>query len=98
MRTDGRTNATLWIDITELFGQFSRANHPTGISRVIINLTDALTAGHGAVFTRIKPIFWHPVEQMPLTVDDPGLGPLNTFFPALQARYDSSGWTAPAVR
>lgn len=98
MRTDGRTNATLWIDITELFGQFSLASHPTGVSRVIINLTDALAAERGAVFAKVKPIFWHPVLQSPLAVDEPGLGPLEIFFPALRTQYASSGWTVPTVR
>jgi glycosyltransferase involved in cell wall biosynthesis len=89
---------TLWIDITELFGQFALASHPTGISRVIINLSDALAAEHGAVFGKVRPIFWHPVLRLPFAVDEPGLGPLAKFFPALRTEYASKGRIIPPIR
>jgi glycosyltransferase involved in cell wall biosynthesis len=89
---------TLWIDITELFGHFALVCHPTGISRVIINLSDALAAEHGTVFGNVRPIFWHPVLRRPFAVDEPGLGPLAKFFPALRTKYASKGWTIPPIR
>jgi len=56
---------TLWIDISELFGQFALSSHPTGISRVVINLGDALAAEPGDLFGRVRTFFWHPVLQAP---------------------------------
>jgi len=88
MRADKR--GTLWIDITELFGEFAVASHPTGVSRVIINLSDALGAEPGH-FDKVQPIFWHPVLRRPLAVEEPGLGPLASFFPALRSEYARSG-------
>ena len=89
---------TLWIDITELFGQFALAHYPTGISRVMINLCDALAADRGALFGDVIPIFWHPVWRRPLAVDGPDLGALATFFPALKEKYASGEWTPPLLR
>jgi len=97
MRPSEQRAPTLWIDITELFGQFALADHPTGISRVVINLCDALAADCGALFGEVRPVFWHPVWQCPLAVDGAGLGALATFFPALKEKYGSSGWTPPLL-
>jgi glycosyltransferase involved in cell wall biosynthesis len=98
MRRERPDAPTLWIDITELFGQFALVSHPTGISRVIISLSDALTAEYGDLFGKVRPIFWHPVLRLPFAVDEPGLGPLAKFFPALRTGYASSGLKIPPVR
>ena len=92
MRQDQPDAPTLWIDITELFGEFALTNHPTGISRVIINLSDALAADRGK-FGKVRPVFWHPVLRQPLTVEDPGLGSLSKFFLSLRAEYARHGAT-----
>jgi glycosyltransferase involved in cell wall biosynthesis len=97
MRQSERRAPTLWVDITELFGQFSLVHYPTGISRVMINLCDALAADRGALFGSVRPVFWHPVWRRPLAVDGAGLGTLATFFPALKEKYKSSGWTPPVL-
>jgi glycosyltransferase involved in cell wall biosynthesis len=88
---------TLWIDITELFGEFAVANHPTGVSRVIMNLSDALAAEPGQ-FHKVRPIFWDPISGKPLTVGEPGLGPLAAFFPTLRSKYESAGQTTRPMR
>ena len=98
MGRNKRTNPTLWIDITELFGQFGTASHPTGISRVVTNLSDALVAERGALFGNVIPIFWHPIWRRPLAIDGDGLGALTEFFPALKAAYENSGITRPPMR
>ena len=89
---------TLWIDITELFGQFAVSSHPTGISRVMINLVDALTADAGAFFGEVRPVFWHPVERVPLTFEHAAPGGLVEFFPSLRSRYAASGREMPKIR
>ncbi len=98
MRQNEQKAPRLWIDITELFGQFALAQYPTGISRVVINLCDALAADRGALFGDVIPVFWHPVWRRPLAVDGASLGTLATFFPALKESYSSSGWTSPVLR
>ena len=87
---------TLWIDITELFGHFALTSQPTGVSRVVIHVTDALMARPGA-FGRVQPIFWHPVKGHPLACG-PGIAPLAQFFPGLKAAYARSGSPFPQVR
>ncbi len=98
MRQNEQRAPTLWIDITELFGQFALANHPTGISRVVINLCDALAADRGTLFGDVRPMFWHPVWRRPLAVDGAGLGTLAAFFPPLKEKYASSRWTPALLR
>jgi hypothetical protein len=82
MRSSEQSDRTLWIDVTELFGQFALSDHPTGISRVMINLADALAAQHGAFFAKVRPIVWDPLRHAPLTIAGHGLGKLTEFFPA----------------
>src|SRR4051812_49345199 len=98
MRASEPSERTLWIDVTELFGQFALSDHPTGISRVVINLVDALAAQHGGLFAKVRPIIWDPLSRLPLAIDGEGLGKLTIFFPALRAQYFSSGWTRPLPR
>ena len=88
-----QNDRSLWIDITELFHQFALSNHPTGVSRVMINLVDALSAQHGSFFAKVQVLFWDPLTRMPLTFEGRGLGKLTEFFPALRERYSSSGCT-----
>ncbi len=85
---------TLWIDITELFGQFAAATHLTGVSRVIIHLTDALAAEPGTQFGAVRPIFWHPVRRVALTTEGGGFGRAAEFFPSLRERYAAANRTA----
>lgn len=84
---------TLWIDITELFGQFAAASHLTGVSRVVIHLADALAAEPGALFGAVRLIFWHPVRRVPLTSEGVGFGQAAEFFPSLRARYAAANRT-----
>ena len=88
-----QNDRSLWIDITELFHQFALSNHPTGVSRVMINLVDALSAQHGSFFAKVQVLFWNPLTRMPLTFEGRGLGKLTEFFPALRERYSRSGCT-----
>ena len=81
--------STLWIDITELFGQYAVSSSPTGVSRAVIHLTDELMASPGA-FGRAQPIFWHPVKRVPLTCG-PAIAPLAQFFPDLKQTYERAG-------
>jgi glycosyltransferase involved in cell wall biosynthesis len=85
---------TLWIDITELFGQFAASDHLTGVSRVIIHLFDALAAEPGALFGTVRPVFWHPVRRVPLTTEGIGFGRAAEFFPGLRERYVAANRTA----
>jgi glycosyltransferase involved in cell wall biosynthesis len=89
---------TLWIDVTELFGQFALSSHPTGISRVMINLVDALAADPGVLFEKVRPIFWHPVWRLPLAFDYTVHRDLAAFFPSLRNSYAESGWEVPRIR
>jgi glycosyltransferase involved in cell wall biosynthesis len=82
---------SIWIDITELFDQFRVASHPTGISRTVLNLADALVADPGAAFEAARPLFWHPTLRRPLAAEDPQLSPLTAFFPQLSAMYEKTG-------
>lgn len=86
---------TLWIDITELFGQYALSSSPTGVSRAVIHLTDELTARPG-VFGRVQPIFWHPVKWAPLTAGA-AIAPLARFFPGLSRAYADTGFPMDRV-
>lgn len=90
------TAPTLWIDITELFGQFAVSSHTTGVSRVIINLADALVEDCGGLFGTVRLVIWHPVRNLPLAIE--GLGKLTTFFPRLRTRYATDGMQMPEIR
>src|SRR3974390_2758808 len=87
---------TIWIDITELFDQFRLASHPTGVSRTVLNLADALIADPGAFFRAARPLFWHPILRCPLTTEDKRLSRLAAFFPELSASYAAAGVTRTA--
>ncbi len=86
----------IWIDITELFDQFRVASHPTGVSRTVANLADALVAEPGDVFGVARPLFWHPILRCPLTTDDKRLFPLTAFLPQLNASYAAAGMARTA--
>lgn len=86
----------IWVDITELFDHFSRASHPTGVSRVVLKLADALIADPGPVFRMARPLFWHPLRGRPLTCEDARLSPLSAFFPQLSALYSGAGLPRPS--
>jgi len=88
--TEG-SSRTIWIDITELFDRFAVATHPTGVSRVVMNLADQLAQEPGDVFAAARPIFWRPGASAPVTFDLARLGPLTDFFPSLRGRYDAAG-------
>ena len=81
----------LWADITELFGHFRVARHPTGIPRVVLSLADALMADRGTIFADVRLLFWDPAQRCALTTDDPRLLPLARFLPQLQAFYEAAG-------
>ena len=89
-------SGTIWIDITELFDQFRMASHPTGVSRTVLNLADALAADAGDVFRAARPLFWHPILRCPLTAADKRLSPLTAFFPQLRASYAAAGMARTA--
>jgi glycosyltransferase involved in cell wall biosynthesis len=84
-------SGSIWIDISELFDQFRDAGHPTGISRTVLNLADALAAEPGEIFRAARPLFWHPTRGCPLTTEDPRLSRLTAFFPQLSAAYAAAG-------
>jgi glycosyltransferase involved in cell wall biosynthesis len=85
------TSRSIWIDITELFDQFRLASHPTGISRTVVKLADALVADPGEIFRVARPLFWHPIVRRPLTTEDSHLSPLAAFFPQLSTLYAAAG-------
>ncbi len=87
---------SIWIDITELFGQFRLANHPTGVSRTVLKLADALAADPGKVFRAARPLFWHPIWRRAVTTEDSRLWPLAEFFPRLSALYMVAGLAGAA--
>lgn len=84
-------SGTIWIDITELFGQLAFTRQPTGIARTIISLTDALAAEPGSRFAAARPLFWHPILGRAMTGDDPRLSPLAGLFPQLNAWRATAG-------
>jgi glycosyltransferase involved in cell wall biosynthesis len=84
-------SGTIWIDITELFDQFRLASNPTGVSRTVLNLADALMADSGDVFRAVRPLFWHPILRCPLTTEDKRLSPLTAFLPQLSQSYAAAG-------
>ena len=96
MREANSRPGQLWIDITELFGHFRIARYPTGISRVVLSLADALKADHGEIFADVRLLFWDPVQRCPLTTDDSRLLPLGRFLPQLLTSYAAAG-IAPTV-
>jgi glycosyltransferase involved in cell wall biosynthesis len=81
----------IWVDITELFDHFRFASHPTGVSRVVLSLADALALDPGNLFQTIRPLLWHPVYRRPTTIDPTRLLPLAQFFPGLKSRYAAAG-------
>src|SRR5262249_51826173 len=85
------SSRSIWIDITELFDQFRLASHPTGGSRTVLKLADALAADPGKVFRAARPLFWHPIRRRPMTTEDARLSPLAAFFPQLRALYLAAG-------
>jgi glycosyltransferase involved in cell wall biosynthesis len=89
---------TLWIDVTELFGQFAVSSHLTGVSRVIVHLFDALAAEPGAMFGTVRPVFWHPVRRATLTTEGAGFGRAAEFFPGLRQRYAAANRTVRGLR
>lgn len=89
--------SALWIDVTELFDYFRVAVHTTGVSRVVLNLAEGLTAEPG-VFSKARPIIWHPVRRQPLTFDaDPPVA-LSALLHSLPARYTAAGIRTSAYR
>ncbi len=82
---------SIWIDVTELFDHFRFAEHPTGVSRVVSNLVDALKADHGEIFNSVRLLFWDPVRRCPITAEDSRLTPLSSFLPRLIALYSAAG-------
>jgi glycosyltransferase involved in cell wall biosynthesis len=84
-------SGSIWIDITELFDQFRVANHPTGISRTVLNLADALAADPGEAFRAARPLFWHPLLRCPLTTEGSPMSPMAAFFPQLSTLYAAEG-------
>jgi glycosyltransferase involved in cell wall biosynthesis len=90
----GPVQGSIWIDVTEFFDQFRIASHPTGISRVVLNLADRLVADPGAVFGDARPLFWHPLLGRALTTEGARLSPLRAFFPQLRAAYAATGFAA----
>jgi glycosyltransferase involved in cell wall biosynthesis len=85
----------IWIDITELFDRFAAAAHPTGVSRVVLNLAEQLGQDPGDVFAAARPMFWRPGARAPITFGLAGLGPLTDLFPSLRGRYDAAGLPRP---
>ncbi len=86
---------TIWVDITELFDRFALATHPTGVSRVVLNLAEQLGRDPGDVFASARPMFWRPGARAPVTFDLARLGPLTEFFQSLRGRYDAAGLPRP---
>ena len=84
-------SGSIWIDVTELFDHFRFAQHPTGVSRVVSNLADALKADHGKIFNSVRLLFWDPVQRCPVTAEDSRLVPLSSFLPRLMALYSAAG-------
>lgn len=82
---------TIWIDVTELLHDFRVRAHPTGVSRMMLNLAEQLIADPGEVFARARLMFWHPLQQRPLAIDVSAHAPLAEFFAGLRARYDEAG-------
>ncbi len=85
-------SGSIWIDITELFDHFRITSHPTGVSRTVLSVADALIAEPGLAFRDIRPLFWHPLHNCPLTITDRQLLPLSEFFPKLAAYYAEAGF------
>jgi glycosyltransferase involved in cell wall biosynthesis len=84
-------SGTIWIDISELFDQFRFANHPTGVSRTVLKLADALASDPGEIFRAARPLFWHPLRRCPLTIEDPRIQGVADFFPQLNKLYAAAG-------
>jgi glycosyltransferase involved in cell wall biosynthesis len=81
----------LWIDGTELLDLFRFVRYPTGVSRVVMSLADALAADSGDIFGRARTLFWDPIRRSAFTLEDPHLAPLSAFLPRLMDRYASAG-------
>ncbi len=84
-------SGSIWIDVTELFDFFRHAPHPTGVSRVVSSLADALKADHGKIFNSVRLLFWDPVQHCPVTAEDSRLVPLSSFLSRLIALYSAAG-------
>ena len=91
MQGVNRKSGSIWIDVAELFDLFRFAQHPTGVSRVVSNLADALKADHGKIFNSVRLPFWDPVQRCPVTAEDSRLVPLSSFLPPLMALYSAVG-------
>lgn len=83
---------TLWIDITELFGEFTYKQNPTGVSRVVISIVDGIKADPGAVFGQVRPFFWHPVRNRPFFAELDGS--LETFLASWSSTLRQAGMLA----
>src|SRR5436190_12940345 len=81
----------IWIDISELFDQFRHASHPTGMSRTVMKLADALAGEPGNVFRAARPLFFHPILRRAITTENSLLSPLAAFFPRLKSLYATAG-------
>ena len=81
----------LWTDITELLDLFRFVRYPTGVSRVVMNLADALAVDHGNIFGQARTLFWDPVRGRAFAMEDPRLAPLSDFLPRLIELYASAG-------
>ena len=84
-------SGSIWIDITELFDHFRMASHPTGISRTVLRLADALATDPGKIFRAARPLLWDPIRRCPMTLEDSRLSPLAAFFPKLSRLYIAAG-------
>src|SRR5262249_53069667 len=90
-RRPAHMSRSIWIDITELFDQFRLASYPTGVSRTVLKLADALAADPGQVFRAARLLFWHPIWRRPVTTEDSRIWPLAAFFPRLSMLYIAAG-------
>src|SRR5436190_19782917 len=82
---------SIWIDISELFDQFRQASHPTGMSRTVRKLADALAGEPRNVFRAARPLFVHPILRRAITTENSLLSPLAAFFPRLKSLYATAG-------
>ena len=81
---------SIWIDITELFDQFRHASHPTGMSRTVMKLADALAAEPGNVFRAARPLFFHPILRRAITTENALLA-ARRLLPAIETLYIRAG-------
>jgi glycosyltransferase involved in cell wall biosynthesis len=96
MREADTNTGCLWIDGTELLDLFRFVRYPTGVSRVVMSLADALATDPGNIFGRARTLFWDPIRRSAFTLEDPRLAPLSAFLPRLMDIYASAGLNRPA--